>query len=190
MHQGCGEHSHREKGQGGGNGAFCQPRAAAHAVADAVGITQVLADLTPQDKLQRVQAMQQRGAIVAMVGDGINDAPVLAAADVSIAMHDAAHVSHASADMILLTEHLMTLADGMAMARKAMRIIRQNLAWAVGYNLVALPAAALGYVAPWMAAIGMSASSLLVVINALRLTRGRRRHDNITRNEPAGVAAG
>ena len=147
--------------------------ASAHAVADAVGITDVHADLTPQGKLQRVQALQQQGAVVAMVGDGINDAPVLAAADVSIAMHDAAHVSHASADMILLTEHLMTLADGMAMARKAMRIIRQNLAWAVSYNLIALPAAALGYIAPWMAAIGMSASSLLVVVNALRLTRNR-----------------
>ena len=163
--------------------------AAAHAVADAAGITQVLADLTPQDKLQRVQAMQQRGAIVAMVGDGINDAPVLAAADVSIAMHDAAHVSHASADMILLTEQLMPLADGMRLAHKAMRIIRQNLAWAVSYNLVALPAAALGYVAPWMAAIGMSASSLLVVVNALRLTRSRRAQGNITSSKPATATA-
>ena len=147
--------------------------ASAHAVADAVGITDVHADLTPQGKLQRVQALQQQGAVVAMVGDGINDAPVLAAADVSIAMHDAAHVSHASADMILLTEHLMPLADGMNLARKAMRIIRQNLVWAVSYNLIALPAAALGYIAPWMAAIGMSASSLLVVVNALRLTHNR-----------------
>jgi Cu2+-exporting ATPase len=164
--------------------------AAAHAVAEAVGITDIHADLRPQDKLQRVQALQQHGAIVAMVGDGINDAPVLAAADVSIAMHDAAHVSHASADMILLTEQLMVLANGMGLARKAMRIIRQNLAWAVGYNLVALPAAALGYVAPWMAAIGMSASSLLVVINALRLTRRRRTHSDISCNKPAAAAAG
>ena len=142
---------------------------AAHSVADAIGITAVHADLTPQDKLQRVQAMQQQGAVVAMVGDGINDAPVLAAADVSIAMHDAAHVTHASADMILLTEQLMTLADGMTLARKAMRIIRQNLAWALAYNLVALPLAMAGWIAPWMAAIGMSSSSLLVVLNALRL---------------------
>ena len=163
---------------------------AAHAVADATGITHVHADMTPQGKLQRVQALQQQGAVVAMVGDGINDAPVLATADVSIAMHDAAHVSHASADMILLTEHLMTLADGMAMARKAMRIIRQNLAWAVSYNLIALPAAAMGYIAPWMAAIGMSASSLLVVINALRLTRRRPQQEHITRSKPAVATSG
>jgi Cu2+-exporting ATPase len=164
--------------------------AAAHAVAGTTGITEVHAGLTPQDKLERVQALQQQGALVAMVGDGINDAPVLAAADVSIAMHDAAHVSHASADMILLTEQLMTLADGMTLARKAMRIIRQNLAWAVSYNLIALPAAALGYVAPWMAAIGMSASSLLVVVNALRLTRRRHAPDKVASSRPATVAAG
>jgi Cu2+-exporting ATPase len=163
---------------------------AAHAVADATGITEVHADLTPQDKLRRLQALQLQGAVVAMVGDGINDAPVLAAADVSIAMHDAAHVSHASADMILLTEQLRVLADGMWLARKTMRIIRQNLSWAVSYNLIALPAAALGYVAPWMAAIGMSASSLLVVVNALRLTRSRRGQDGIRYRKPASATAG
>jgi Cu2+-exporting ATPase len=163
---------------------------AANAVAGAVGIDEVHADLTPQDKLRGVQDLQQQGAVVAMVGDGINDAPVLAAADVSIAMHDAAHVSHASADMILLTEQLMVLADGMDLARKAMRIIRQNLVWAVSYNLIALPAAALGYVAPWMAAIGMSASSLLVVINALRLTRNKDTRSIIAVNKlPAATAS-
>ena len=163
---------------------------AAHAVADAVGITEVHADMTPQDKLQQVQALQQQGAVVAMVGDGINDAPVLATADVSIAMHDAAHVSHASADMILLTEHLMTLARGMTMARKAMRIIRQNLAWAVSYNLVALPAAAMGYIAPWMAAIRMSASTLQVVINAQRPTRRKQPQDTTTISNPAAATTG
>ncbi|MGB5604944.1 MAG: heavy metal translocating P-type ATPase [Gammaproteobacteria bacterium] len=145
----------------------------ARQVARAVGIEAVHAGLQPQDKLARVQQLQRQGAVVAMVGDGINDAPVLAGADVSIAMHEAAHISHASADMILLSDRLGALADGMETARRMLRIIRQNLAWAISYNLVALPAAALGYVAPWMAAIGMSASSLVVVLNALRLTRVR-----------------
>lgn len=142
-------------------------------VASTVGIDDVRADLKPADKLQQVQALQQQGAVVVMVGDGINDAPVLAAADVSIAMQGAAHISQASADMILLSDRLGGLGDGIALAHKALRIIRQNLGWAISYNLIALPAAALGYVAPWMAAIGMSSSSLLVVLNALRLTRGR-----------------
>ena len=75
--------------------------------------------------------------------------------------------------MILLTERLGALGDGIGLANKALRIVRQNLGWAVSYNLIALPAAALGYVAPWMAAVGMSSSSLLVVLNALRLTRGK-----------------
>ncbi|MEN8107031.1 MAG: heavy metal translocating P-type ATPase, partial [Pseudomonadota bacterium] len=163
--------------------------AAAQAIADAVGITAVHAVMKPQDKLQAVQALQQQGAVIGMVGDGINDAPVLAAADISIAMHDAAHVSHASADMILLTDRLMTLADGMTIAARTMRIIRQNLAWALGYNLVALPLAALGYVAPWMAAIGMSASSLLVVLNALRLTRNNGAHAQPAHNTTPALAS-
>jgi Cu2+-exporting ATPase len=147
--------------------------ASARQVAQTVGIEDVRAELKPADKLHQMQALQQQGAVVVMVGDGINDAPVLGAANVSIAMHSAAHLSQASADMILLSDRLSALADGTALAHKALGIIRQNLAWAIGYNLTALPAAALGYVAPWMAAIGMSTSSLLVVINALRLTRNK-----------------
>lgn len=147
--------------------------AAAQQLASEAGIGTVQGGMTPADKLHQVQALQQQGAVVAMVGDGINDAPVLAAADVSIVMRDAAHISQASADMVLLSSNLDALTSGTLLARKTMRIIRQNLSWAVGYNLVALPAAALGYVAPWMAAIGMSSSSLLVVLNALRLTRSK-----------------
>ncbi len=147
--------------------------AAAARVADRVGIGTVQAGLQPQDKLQAVQALQQQGAVVAMVGDGINDAPVLAAADVSVAMQGAAHITQASADLVLLSDRLGSLPDGIALARRTLGIIRQNLGWAVSYNLLALPAAALGLVAPWMAAIGMSSSSLLVVLNALRLARRR-----------------
>jgi Cu2+-exporting ATPase len=147
--------------------------AAVQAVAGALGIDTALAELKPADKLREVQRLQQEGAVVVMVGDGINDAPVLGAADVSIAMQDAARISQASADMILLSDRLQGLSSGVRLAQHTLRIIRQNLGWAIGYNLVALPAAALGYVAPWMAAIGMSSSSLLVVLNALRLTRGR-----------------
>jgi len=147
--------------------------AAARQVATEVGIKVVHGGMRPDDKLRHVQALQRQGAVVVMVGDGINDAPVLAVADVSVAMRGAADISQASADMILMSDELGALASGMRLANRTLRIIRQNLVWAVSYNLVALPAAALGFVAPWMAAIGMSSSSLLVVVNALRLTRDR-----------------
>ncbi|MEQ1592157.1 MAG: heavy metal translocating P-type ATPase [Thiobacillaceae bacterium] len=138
-------------------------------IAQQMGIADWRASALPQDKLAYVRALQQQGRIVAMVGDGINDAPVLAGAQVSIAMGEGTDVAQAAADMVMLGGRLATLADGIALARKTQHIIRQNLAWALGYNLIAIPAAALGYVTPWMAGIGMSASSLFVVLNALRL---------------------
>ncbi len=140
-------------------------------VARELGIEHYHARMTPQDKLSALKALQARGAVVAMVGDGVNDAPVLAGAQVSIAMGSGTQLAQASADMILLSEQLLHLPRVIAMARQTLKIIRQNLAWAVGYNLVALPLAAMGYVAPWMAAIGMSFSSLIVVVNALRLNK-------------------
>lgn len=143
---------------------------AVEAVARQLGIEDWHAGALPEDKLAYVKTLQQQGRIVAMVGDGINDAPVLAGAQVSIAMGEGADVAQAAADMVMLGSRLATLAEGVALARKTQQIIRQNLGWALGYNLIAIPAAALGHVTPWIAGIGMSASSLLVVLNALRLS--------------------
>lgn len=142
---------------------------AANGVATQLGIDSVQAEAMPDDKLSYVKHLQQQGHVVAMVGDGINDAPVLAQAQVSVAMGEGTDVAQAAADMVMLGGRLSALADGVKIARKTRSIIYQNLAWALAYNLIAIPLAALGHVTPWVAGIGMSASSLLVVLNALRL---------------------
>lgn len=147
--------------------------AAARHVAGQLDITHVAHDLSPAEKLSRVEALQAGGAVVAMIGDGVNDAPVLARADVSVAVGNATHVAAASADMVLLSPDLGHLLDGVRVARRTFAIIRQNLAWAVAYNLAAVPLAAAGLVTPWLAALGMSLSSLTVVANALRLVEKR-----------------
>src|SRR5471032_2484276 len=126
----------------------------------------------PADKLAYVQHLQAQGAVVAMVGDGINDAAVLGAADVSFAMGAGAALAQAHADAVLLSGRLGAVADCARMARRTMRVMRQNLAWAALYNLAAIPAAALGYLNPWLSGVGMALSSALVVANALRLRRG------------------
>ncbi len=141
-------------------------------IAAALAIDDARGALGPEDKLAWVREMQSAGETVALVGDGINDAPVLAGADVSIAMGAGTTLAQSSADAVLLGESLAPLLSAVELARRTRRVIRQNIGWAIGYNLLAVPLAASGALAPWMAAIGMSASSLLVVLNALRLRRG------------------
>ena len=140
-------------------------------VANELGIDPALGRQKPPQKLAHLKAIQAQGGVVAMVGDGVNDAPTLAGAQVSIAMGSGTQLAHAAADMVLLSEQLQHLPEAVRAARKTLRLIRQNLAWAIAYNLCALPLAVMGFIAPWMAAIGMSASSLIVVLNSLRLRR-------------------
>ena len=144
--------------------------ASANHVARQAGIDNVHANLKPEDKLEHIKALQQQGDIVCMTGDGVNDAPVLAGADVSIAIGSGAQLAAASADIVMLSSSISTIYKGYRLSIKTLAIIRQNLTWALGYNILAIPAAAMGYILPWMAAIGMSASSLVVVLNALRLS--------------------
>ncbi len=143
-------------------------------LAHALGMDFWHAEQMPEDKLNHLQALQRQGHRVCMVGDGVNDAPVLAAADVSVAMGQGAALAQTTSDLILLAERLRPLDDGLAIARATRRVIRQNLTWALSYNLLAIPLAAAGWVQPWMAALGMSGSSLVVVLNAWRITRVRR----------------
>jgi Cu2+-exporting ATPase len=135
------------------------------------GIERHAARLTPQDKLERLKGLQASGAVVVAVGDGINDAPLLRGADVAVAMGRGSALAQTSADLILVRESLDDLPHTVQLARRTQRVIRQNLGWAIAYNLAALPLAALGFVPPWLAAIGMSLSSVVVVLNAMRLSR-------------------
>ena len=155
---------------------------AVRAVAHQLGVDGYEAGLLPQDKQARMLIMQQQGWVVAMVGDGVNDAPVLAQAQVSIAMGGGALLTQAHADIVLLSGRLQGLAEAIGVAAQARRIVRQNFAWAAAYNVVALSLAAAGLVKPWLAGIGMGASSLIVVLNALRV----RREGRGTRDEGRG----
>ncbi|MEW6175042.1 MAG: heavy metal translocating P-type ATPase [Pseudomonadota bacterium] len=140
-------------------------------IAAELGIDQAEGGLTPAAKLARLQALQAQGHRVLMLGDGVNDVPVLAAADISVAMGSATDLAKTSADAVLLSNRLGSLAQSFEVARRSRRIIIENLVWASLYNGLILPFAAIGWVTPLWAALGMSASSLLVVLNALRLTR-------------------
>ena len=147
--------------------------AVAEKVAQALDITEVHGAISPQGKHDYVSRLQAGGAIVAMIGDGVNDAPVLAQAQVSVAMGGGSQLARTQADLILLSENLDHLSRGFDVARRTLAIIRQNLLWAFAYNLIALPLAIGGFITPWMAGVGMSGSSLLVVLNSLRLQKER-----------------
>ncbi len=140
-------------------------------IARQLGIESAHGGMTPTDKLNHLQRLQDEGHRVLMLGDGVNDAPVLAAADISVAMGSATDLAKTSADAVLLSNRLDSLAQSFVVARRSRRIIIENLAWASLYNGLILPFAAIGWVTPLWAALGMSASSLLVVLNALRLAR-------------------
>ena len=140
-------------------------------LANALGIDRVCHGVTPEGKLAYVEKLQLEGATTLMVGDGINDAAVLAQADVGIAVAHASDIAKAEADMVITSSQLTTLCTTYSLAKRTKRIIIENLGWALCYNAVAIPFAATGYVAPWLAAIGMSFSSIIVVLNSLRLNR-------------------
>ncbi|WP_118810253.1 heavy metal translocating P-type ATPase [Neisseria lactamica] len=148
--------------------------------ARALGIAHYRAQAMPEDKLEYVKALQKEGKKVLMIGDGINDAPVLAQADVSAAAAGGTDIARDGADIVLLNEDLRTVAHLLNQARRTRHIIRQNLIWAGAYNIIAVPLAVLGYVQPWIAALGMSFSSLAVLGNALRLhKRGKMPSEKI-----------
>ncbi len=141
-------------------------------VAKKVGVIDINKGLSPEGKLSLIRTFQQNRS-VAMFGDGINDAPVLAGANLSIAMGSGAAVTKSSADIILLGDQLSRFMDAVTVARLTEKIIKQNLFWALGYNLFIIPLAVTGHVLPYVAALGMSASSLIVVGNSLRLLKVR-----------------
>lgn len=140
-------------------------------LARSLGIETVNSGQTPQQKMARVQQLQEHGAVVAMVGDGLNDAPVLGVADASFAVAGATDLARSQADFVIVGGDLHKIIETVHKARQCRRIVRQNFSWALVYNLCAIPLAAMGFVPPWAAAIGMSLSSLLVVANSLRLNR-------------------
>ena len=140
-------------------------------VAQQLDVAQAQGGCTPQDKLEVLRQAQQQGHKVLMVGDGLNDGPVLAGAHVSIALGQAVPLTQASTDLVLLGERLGAVADAVVLARQTLRVVRQNLLWAAFYNAVCVPLAWMGWLSPWLAGLGMALSSLLVVLNAWRLSR-------------------
>jgi Cu2+-exporting ATPase len=146
--------------------------AAVQAVAQALGLAQAQGGCSPQGKLARMQAAQAEGRHVAMVGDGLNDGPVLAGAHVSFAFGKAVPLAQSRADFVVLGDSLERVVQSVLLARRTLSVVRQNLAWAAAYNVISIPLALMGWMPAWLAGLGMAASSLLVLLNAARLARG------------------
>ena len=144
----------------------------AQQVAQEVGITYAFGACTPQDKLSRMQAAQSQGSRVAMVGDGLNDGPVLAGAHVSMAFGNAVPLAQSKSDLVLMGGSLLVVAQSIRLARHTLRVVKQNLVWAAAYNALCVPLAVVGWLPAWLAGLGMALSSLWVVLNSLRLTKG------------------
>jgi P-type Cu2+ transporter len=157
-------------------------------VADAVGVDQVIAGASPEQKLAEVIAMQGNGRKLAMVGDGLNDGPVLARADTSFALGQAAPLAQAQSDFVIQGGQVMDVVWSLQQARFTMRVVRENLWWAASYNAISVPLALVGWMPPWMAGLGMAGSSLLVVANALRLAGNSSRQGTRTAEAASAMA--